>query len=420
MRAVVVSLVLTCAVVARGQQSDAQLAALIDEAIAARPELAQAQAELRAARERVPQASAWPDPMLQVGVQNDSFNKWQVGKMETSWVLFMASQTIPFPGKQALRGDVASLEVTRRKLAVERVRLGTIADVRRAYLSMQLSRARVALLDERIALLRQAADAAQNRYESGSGAQADILRARLEVSRVQQQRVARVAEAAVQQQALNRLRGKSLGSEIDGAAFAGLVFPPVPDETAVIERFENGSPELLASRASIQGAQRSRELSQRQYFPDFSVGAGVMVRGSLDPMWTVTLGVPLPVFAAVKQSREVAEANANLSAAGSNAVTVQQLVVLRVAQQLASWRALEQVWNAYQQQLFGEADAATESTLMQYRTGLVPFSSVLEATNTSIELKDEAFGVLTEAWRLAIAQDELSLNDAGQTAPAGM
>ena len=417
---VVATLTLSVAAGAHAQPADARLAALIDEAIAARPELARARAELQVARERVPQATAWPDPMLQVGVQNDGFTSWQVGKMPTSWVLFMASQTIPFPGKPALRGELAGVEVTQRQLAVERLRLDTIADVRRAYLALQLARVRVELLDQRLALLRQAEATAESRYESGSGAQADVLRARLEVSRVEQQRVTRVAEAEVQQQGLNRLCGQPVASTVESVAFAQLAFPEVPEERAVLERFEQASPELLSSRASIHGAERARELSQRQYFPDVSVGAGLMVRGSLEPMWNVTLGVPLPVFAAMKQSREAAAANAGLTAANSNVETVRQLMALRVAQQLTSWRALAKVWSAYQHQLLAEAAAATDSTLAQYRTGLVPFAAVLEASTASLELQDEAFSVLADAWRIAIAQDELSLSDARPAASTGM
>ena len=113
-----------------------ELKDLVQQALEARPELAQANAEIRAAQQRVPQAEAWSEPMLQVGVQNDSFNRWSVGIMETSWVSFMASQTFPFPGKQGLRGEVVRSDVRLAELAAERGRLSTIAEVRRGYLAL--------------------------------------------------------------------------------------------------------------------------------------------------------------------------------------------------------------------------------------------------------------------------------------------
>lgn len=390
-------------------EDDGLLAVVVEDALAARPELAQARAEVQAAQERVPQAQSWPDPMFQVGVQNDSFNKWQVGTMETSWLLFMASQTIPFPGKPGLRGDIANVEVTTRRLAVERVRLTTIADVRRSYVALQLARARLDLLSKLSSLLTLAVEVAQSRYESGEGPQSDILRARLELGRLEQQRVVLQADEQLQLEALNRLRSHPLDEKVVTRPLTQLTFPQRPDEGEATRRILQVSPEYLAARAGVNGAQRVRELSQRQYLPDLSVGAGVMVRGSLDPMWTVTLGLPLPVFAGTKQSRAVAEADAVIDATNRSIETAEQLLRLRTAQRLSYWRALEKVWQSYQARLLADAEATATATLTQYRIGKVPFASVLEATSATIALVDASYAVLVDAWKLAIAQDEASL-----------
>lgn len=384
------------------------LSVLVDDAIEARPELAQARAELQAAQERVPQAQSWPDPMLQVGVQNDSFNKWQVGKMETSWLLFMASQTIPFPGKTGLRGDIANVEVTTRRLALERVRLATIGDVRRGYVALQLARARLDLLSRLSSLLTLAVEVAQSRYESGEGPQSDILRARLELGRLEQQRVVLQADEQLQLEALNRLRGHPLDEKVATRPLAQLAFPQPPDEGEATRRILEVSPEYLAARAGVDGARRVRDLNQRQYLPDLSVGAGVMVRGSLDPMWTVTLGLPIPVFAGTKQARAVSEAGATIDATNKGVETVEQVLRLRTAQRLSYWRALGKVWQSYQDRLLADAETTAAATLTQYRIGKVPFASVLEATSATIALVDASYAVLVDAWKLAIAQDEAS------------
>lgn len=403
--------VLLLARASRAEGVDGMLSVLVDDAIEARPELAQARAELRAAQERVPQAQSWPDPMIQVGVQNDSFDKWQVGKMETSWLLFMASQTIPFPGKPGLRGDIANVEVTTRRLALERVRLTTIADVRRGYVALQLARARLELISKLSSLLTLAVEVAQTRYESGEGPQSDILRARLELGRLEQQRVVLQADEQLQLEALNRLRGHPLDEKVTTRPLAQLTFPLPSDEGEAARRILEVSPEYLAARAGVNGAQRVRELSQRQYLPDLSVGAGVMVRGSLEPMWTVTLGLPIPVFAGTKQSRAVAEADATIDATSRNVETVEQLLRLRTTQRLSYWRALGKVWQSYQGRLLADAEATATATLTQYRIGKVPFASVLEATSATIALVDASYAVLVDAWKLAIAQDESSLSE---------
>ena len=53
--------------------SDPMLKELVDQSLAARPELKQAEATVKAEQERVPQVGALPDPILSLGIQNDSF-----------------------------------------------------------------------------------------------------------------------------------------------------------------------------------------------------------------------------------------------------------------------------------------------------------------------------------------------------------
>lgn len=213
----------------------------------------------------------------------------------------------------------------------------------------------------------------------------------------------------IPRQAINRLRGHPLDENVATRVLTQLSFPAPPDESQATTQLLQTNPEYLAARAGILGAERTRDLSRRQYLPDVSVGAGVMARGSLDPMWTVTIGVPLPVFAATKQSRGVAEAEATLTSTQRSAEALEQIVRLRTAQRLAYWRTLSGVWRSYQDRLLTEAEAVAASTLIQYRIGKVPFASVLEATAASIELIDASYSVLADGWLLAIAQDESSL-----------
>src|SRR6266496_1500706 len=128
--------------------TDPVLAQLIDESVAARPELRRAEATVRAERERIPQAGALPDPVLTLGIQNDGFKEIQVGKMETSFYQVMLSQGLPWPGKRGLRADVARIAADEAGAALARARLSTEADVRRAYTDLLFARDRLDLLKQ--------------------------------------------------------------------------------------------------------------------------------------------------------------------------------------------------------------------------------------------------------------------------------
>lgn len=409
------ALALTCAAVPALAQSpeelpgDGALRVLVEESLGARAELAQLVARARAARERVPQAQAWPEPMLQVGVQNDGFSRWQVGSMGTSWVSFMASQTLPFPGKLGLRGELAQSDARLSELEIERVRLSTIAEVRRGYLALQLVRERKELLERLISLSGQLVEVARIRFESGTAAQSDVLRARVELSRVTQRRYLLEAEERVQTQALNRLRKRPLDTEIGTASrMSALAMPDLLPEERYLALARERSPEWLSSLVTSTRAGSSTALAKRSYFPDVSVSAGIMLRGQLEPMWALSVGVPLPVFAASRQARAVAEAEAEVDAAGRGIEVVEQLLALRARQRAQSMTALQAVWRNYQDGLLLQAATAAESTMAQYVAGRAEFAAVLEANAVSIAEWDAAFQVLANAWLLIIAQDELS------------
>lgn len=393
--------------------ADAQLATFIDEALAARPELKKARAEIAAAEERVSQAEAWSEPMLQMSLQNDGFERWQVGTKETSWILFMVSQTLPFPGKSGLRGELSRVAVTQRQLMLERVRLKTIAEVRRAYIGMLLARARLGLLEKQAAILDQALQLTQIRLVAGTAQQADVLRTELERTRLGLNRTWALSDERIQRQALNRLRGKTLDDAVEGPSLTHLSFPLPPDEIEALSLFQQSSPELLSVRAGVRTSEIETSLAHKAYFPDVELGAGVMARGRLEPMWALTVGVPIPVYAAGKQSRALAEAAASHQAASHAVEEVEQLIRLRQAQRVAVWRNLHSMWLLYQQSLVHQAEATEEAVLSQFRVGQTPLLVVLEASSASISLHEGAYQVLADAWRLAIAQAELSLAEPG-------
>jgi len=399
--------------------SDAVLARLIDESLAARPELKQAQATVTAERERVPQAGALPDPVLSLGIQNDGFKGIQVGKMETSFYQVMLSQAFPWPGKRGLREDVARLGANEADASVARLRLGTEADVRRAYLGLLVVRERLALLDDLEQIWQRSIGTARARYESGEGAQSDVLRAQLELNRLQQRRWSMKAEEAAQLQALNRLRGHPLDEPIpSGSAVRA---PALPDLAAAVADAEARSPELAGARTATSQAQAATRLARRERFPDLSVQVGIMPRGSLDPMWTAGVSIGLPIWSGRKQSRAVAESEARSTATQESAEAVAQVLRLRVAERRAALASLLETIRIYRQGLLVQSQATTESTLAQYRVGKVTFASVLEANAGYLSDQEAHLLASAEAQRIAIAAAEVSLDPVGAAgAPGGM
>ena len=399
--------------------SDPVLAALIEESLARRPELRQAEALVAAERERVPQAGAFGDPVLSLGIQNDGFDGIMIGKMESSWWQVMITQPISWPGKLGLRSDAAATGVRLAEASLARARLTAEADARRAYLDLLLVRDRLALLTRLEALWRKAEGLARSRYETGEGSQSDLLRSQLERNRLKQRRWALQAEERSRVQAVNRLRAHRLDEPFTTtASIATLPLPVLPSAEAALSDAERRSPELLGARLQSERAVQQVAVARRDRYPDLAVTAAIMPRGGLDPMWAAGLSLTLPIFSGSKQGRVVAESEARAAAGAGGAEAVLQLLHLRVQDRLAQLGNLLESAGLYKNGLLIQSQATVDSTLSQYRVGRVTFASVLEAIAGAINDEDGHLQTVASAERVAIAAAEVSLEPDGG-APGG-
>ncbi|MFZ5479535.1 MAG: TolC family protein [Myxococcota bacterium] len=394
--------------------TDPVLDALIRESLAARPEIAAAEDAVRARGERAVQAGALPDPTLSVGIQNDGFRSIEIGRMESSYVSLMASQAFPWPGKLALRTDISELQVGVAESELSRARLGTEAEVRRAYVDLLLARERLRLLGRLTELWDQSEKVARVRYETGEGNQADVFRAQLERGRLQQRKWSLEAEERVRVQALNRLRVRPLDAPIEPpVVLRDLPLPELGERDALLEDTLRRSPELAAARLAVEQAGRATALARKGWAPDLSVGAGLMARGPLPPMWAAEVSFPIPAYGGRKQARAVAENVALADAAERQADALAQVLAERVAERAAQWAALREVVELYRRGLLVQSAATAESTLGQYQVGRVGFTSVLEAVAGYIGDEDAFVQSLAELHRIAIQHAEVSLDPVG-------
>lgn len=387
---------------------DPVLGTFVAEALAQRPELAQAQALIAAGRERVPQARAFPDPALTLGIQNDGFTGIQIGRMETSWVSVMVSQTVPWYGKRGLRADAADLGVRLAEADLARARLSIRAEVERAYVDLLLARDQLALLTKLDALWLLSEGMARTRYESGEGAQSDLLRAQLERSRLGQRRWALEAEARRRAAVLNRLRGKPLDEAVETARSLADVPDPLLDPPAA--DLEAQSPDVQRADLAVAQNEKQAALAGKDYFPDPTLSAGVMPRGRLEPMWQLSLSFTLPVWAAFKQSPATQEARARQRAAADGAEAVRQLLRQRMHERRLVLEALLQSNRLYRSGLLVLSESTVTSTMGQYQVGKVTFASVLEALVGYVNDLNGFLESAAETQRLAIAQRALSLD----------
>lgn len=418
--AAVVSLASPAAVRAQAAGSapagDPVLRALIDEALARNPDLSAARSAIKAAHTRPGQISALPDPMVSLTYTNDGWAP-SLGSMSMTTLGLMVSQDLPFPGKQKQRVDVAANEARQSEPPLARARLTIEAAVTRAYYGLLLARQLAGLTTEQRELWRQVEAVTRARYAAGQGAQQDVLRVQVEVTRVEQRAIEQESEAELRLAELNRLLARPIDQRLDTTARVVLrpLTTSLPDAIAQAHAI---SPELAAARLSVATERSVLALAKLDFKPDFSVQAGYMNRGGLAPMWIAGVGVSLPLNKAKRRSA-VAESELRSEGDGHVIESIDLQLRLRTQERYTRARTAEKIIELYDQGIIAQDQMTVEAAIANYQSGRVPFVSVLEAMTSLYADRWTRETLVTDHARLLASIKEASLEASPEMATAG-
>ena len=359
---------------------DPSVRALIEEALARNPELLASRERTAAATARIDQASALADPMVSIGYEKG--DAWLPGGGTDTGPRIAVSQELPFSGKRQLRREVGTREAELTRHATGAIALSITYGMRKAIADLLLARQNIAIIQDQRRATSDIEELTRARYSAGLATQLDVLRAQAEVARFDQMRLHEEGLAASAIAEVNRLRGRAEGTEVEiSVKLSDLIGRTidVPLLLDALHRAHGDSPEVRAATTMVERGSLAVDLARRNLKPDFVVSSAYAFRGSLPDRWTVDVGVILPAYRKNKQRQAIVEAEANLKSS-------------RAEQEAASLRARAAVEKAYadfnaavleartiEGQVLVIDALAVESALAGFRSGQIPFISVLEA-----------------------------------------
>jgi outer membrane protein TolC len=389
------------------------LEGLVAEALRANPDARAAEASADAARFRIVPARTLPDPFLSFSYQNDG-KRFTLGERDMTFLGATLSQPLPWPGKLKLAGEAAEAEA--RQIgsgALGRARRAIEGRVRRTFYEWEAARELLGVTEERRAALKQIESVVRARYAAGLSAQQDLLRAQAETLRVDDAAAIQEASVAARLAELNRAVGRPQETRIEGAKALELQ-AGVPELPPVLESLRESSPEVAGTAAAIEAEKFRVALARKEFRPDFVASAGPMYRGDLDPMWQVGLGVSLPIFQGSRQKNRLREAEANLRSSEARLSSVAQELEFRTRERFELLKGTARAAALYRDGVLPVDRLSFEAAVASYRTGSVPFITVLDALNTLYADRATYLGRLADLGKLRVAIDEA---DVGGAAP---
>jgi len=355
---------------------------LVQEALDNNPRLEAAVQRVLSAEKTIPQAGALPDPQLTFGLSNLPVNSFSFDQDPMTGKVIGIMQMFPFPGKLSLRTDIAEYEATAVKYQQEEIRNQVIRMVKQTYFDLYTVDRAFETTEKSKALMEQFVHVVETKYATGSGLQQDVLRAQVEISKLEDDLIMWEQKRLSVAARLNALLNRPASNPVDKT----LPELKLPDNSITIipaESIEQDRPLLKAWSERIQKAKTAIKLAERDIWPNFTIGAGYRQRNNLvdgrqmRDLFSATFSLNIPLYYKRKQKAKVSERELAVKAIEAEYENVKNTVLSDVESILADLERNRKRVELYKGGILLQAQQSLESAQAGYRVGKVDFLTLI-------------------------------------------
>lgn len=377
------------------------------------PDYAGMRFEAQAAAERVTPAGALMDPKFRIewmditrmGEQNPTLLPANVGS--TKYTLM---QDIPWFGKRDLKRDIAQFEAQGSEGKALGVWSELATRIKTAQAQRYYLRGNEKLTQEILDLMARLEQVAQSRYAGGLAAQQDVIRSQVEQTNMHNELVMLESERLQVDARLNALLARPAQAPLAPPESLRKMPAATLLDTALLEqRVRSHNPQLFSEEARIQSAEKSRDLTYKNRYPDFTLAISPTQTDRSVKEWSLMLEVNIPLQQTSRRAME-REAEAMVSAARSRKEAAANQVLAELAQNLAGMEAARRTEVLASSSLLPQADLSFSSALASYENGKLDFAALLDAQRQIRQAKQSQLKAQFEA-QMRLAEIEKLLGE---------
>ncbi len=375
-------------------QTALRLPDLIEEGLANNPGIRAGNSRAEAATHKIPRAGALPDPTLAVAAMNLPLDSFVFDQEPMTGKQLQARQMIPFPGKLALRTEVARKGARVADLQVTEAENRLRRDISLTFFDLYYIDEAISTIRKNQALLREFVKVAEQKYAVGKGLQQDVLKAQVELSLMAERLINLHQRREGLEAKLNRLLNRP-----PTAPVGHVEAPVLRTQKYIFEQLSRQArenrPLLLAAEVKIQQGGDLTALARRNLLPDFGVSTAYTQRSVLQSgmggVDYLSLGVSLnlPIYSGRKQKQKVQEQQILVRSQEENLEALQQNIDAALDRELADLTRHADLLELYRSGIIPQAAQSLESTLTGYQTDKVDFLTLIASQMTlfNLELK---------------------------------
>jgi outer membrane protein TolC len=355
---------------------------LIKEALENNPKLEAAFQRALSAEKTIPQAGALPDPQLTFGLSNLPINSFSFDQDPMTGKVIGVMQMFPFPGKLSLATDMAEFEAAAIKYQQDEVRNQIVQMVKQTYFDLYATDRAFETTQKNKALMEQFVHVVEIKYATGSGLQQDVLRAQVEISKLEDDFIMWEQKRLSVSARLNALLNRPANTPVE-KTLPELMLPDSPVTIFPAEKIEQNRPLLKAWNEKIQKAETAVKFAERDIWPNFAVGASYRQRNDLadgrqlSDFFSATVSLNIPLYYKRKQKAKVSERGLAFNATKAEYESAKTIVLSQVESILAELERNRKRVELYKGGILLQAQQSLESAHAGYRVGKVDFLTLI-------------------------------------------
>jgi outer membrane protein TolC len=363
---------------------------LIKEAINSNPLIKYYESIYLSKQAIIPQVKTLPEPLLSLSSQSmgTPIPFITLGDSIMDMISFKAEQEIPYPAKLKLQAEIAKFDSLSAKEDINSIKLSVINKVKQEYIDLLLSSEKLKILNKKKELLEELFQLAEARYKTGFGSLEDLFRIKAEISVIKSELAEVKSIYSIHIANINALlnRDPSIKFKVRGELREGTFNK---EYIELVELLKRNNPVLKTETFQLDAIKKEEEIARKGYYPDFVINAGYGYIKGFDDMWSIEIGIKIPLYYKTMQKMEIAEAiNKKESEKYMLNKKIQDLLEMLQEAYLKA-KTSEELFAIYNNEIMPQSTAALEASIANYGVGKTDFISVINnfLTNLNYELK---------------------------------
>ncbi len=333
------------------------------------------------------------DPKLQVGLNNMPTDTFEFN--QENMTQFKVGIVQQFPAGDSLnirqqktekQSELLLSKISERKLSI-------IKEIRLTYFEIFYWEKAKKTIKQNKRFFSQLVEIVQSMFSVGRNNQQDLIRAQLELSRLDDRIVKITQKINTQRSKLSRWIGMQNSTQSLTRQLPVLAIPDISDDFETLSQLFYTHPKILEIDKQLEISRKDIELVKESYKPGWALNVGYGYRDNApngsnrSDFLSAGVSIDLPLFTANRQDKKLLSKEHTYQSLKDKRIAMLRQLVAQLQQEVASEEQLKNRHQLYRKLLLPQARQQTQAALLAYQSDRGDFADVMRAYIDDLNVK---------------------------------